>query len=108
MQAKTPEDAARGLIFIQEMVELSKHTNLDGITQLQAVYYIDEDKNYEILKAGPSHFSPELTDEKSIKEKAVFAIPYRLCSGGLSTCDNLPEQCVLINLHFRPGKYRNR
>lgn len=35
-QAKSPEDAEKGLIFMQEMVELSKTQNLVGaMTQLQ-------------------------------------------------------------------------
>lgn len=54
----------------------------NSITALQAVFYETEDNQLEVLKAGPSHFSPELTDEKSVKQKAVLARPYRLCSGG--------------------------
>lgn len=81
LQAKSPEDAERGLLFMQEMVELTKQQNLNTITQLQAVYYLKDDKSFEILKAGPSHFSPELTDDNSVHKKAVLAEPIRLCSG---------------------------
>lgn len=80
--AKTPEDAAQGLVFMKEMMELTQQQNANQVTQLQAVFYETEDGGqYEILKAGPSHFSPELTDDNSVKQRAVLAEPYRLCSG---------------------------
>lgn len=82
-QAKTPEDAAQGLVFMKEMMELTQQQQQESnsITALQAVFFETEDNQFEVLKAGPSHFSPELTDEKSVKQKVVLAQPYRLCSG---------------------------
>jgi len=67
---------------MQEMVELSKTHYLNPITQVQAVYYINDVKTQQlqILMAGPSHFSPELTGDKSVSQKAVFVEPFRLCS----------------------------
>lgn len=83
LQAKTPEDAAQGLVFMKEMMELTQQQNAQSVTQLQAVFFEIGDQQYQILKAGPSHFSPELTDDNSVKQKAVLAEPYRLCSGEL-------------------------
>lgn len=69
---------------MKEMMELTQQQqqqNGNSITQLQAVFYETEDNQIEILKAGPSHFSPELTEDNSVKQKAVLAQPYRLCTG---------------------------
>uniref|UniRef100_U5ES93 alpha-1,2-Mannosidase n=1 Tax=Corethrella appendiculata TaxID=1370023 RepID=U5ES93_9DIPT len=79
--AKSPEDAERGLLFMQEMVELSKSQSIPT-TQLQAVAFKKKDSlnEYEILEAGPGHFGPELVGDQSIEQKAVFVKPFRLCS----------------------------
>lgn len=77
--AKSPEDAEKGLLFMQEMVELSKNQATTSVAQMQAVYFIHEESNI-ILKAGPSHFSPELTGDKFIKQNAVYTKPSKLCS----------------------------
>lgn len=81
LQAKTPEDAAQGLVFMKEMMELTNQQSANPITQVQAVFYETGPSQYEVLNAGPSHFSPELTEENSVKQKAVFAKPFQMCSG---------------------------
>lgn len=65
---------------MQEMVELSKTQSTTPITQLQAVYFLNTDGTYEILNAGPSHFSPELTGDQSVTAQALYAEPINLCS----------------------------
>uniref|UniRef100_A0A6B2EDQ8 alpha-1,2-Mannosidase n=1 Tax=Phlebotomus kandelakii TaxID=1109342 RepID=A0A6B2EDQ8_9DIPT len=86
--AKSPEDAERGLLFMQEMVELSKQQAASPTMQLQAVFFKKSDGSYEILKAGPSHFSPELTDDQSVQQKAVLAEPIRLCAALQNSIEN--------------------
>lgn len=81
MQAKTPLDAERGLIFMQEMMDLSKQPNVHQPTDAQAVFYRKADGSYEILMAGPSHFSPELRNEKVVRQQLAYAKPFTLCSG---------------------------
>lgn len=46
----------------------------------QAVYFKKPDDTYEILMAGPSHFSPELIGEKAVREQIIYADPLMLCS----------------------------
>ncbi|XP_059621126.1 ER degradation-enhancing alpha-mannosidase-like protein 3 [Phlebotomus argentipes] len=86
--AKSPEDAERGLVFMQEMVELSKQQAASPTMQLQAVFFKKPDGSYEILKAGPSHFSPELTDDQSVHQKAVLTEPLRLCAALENSIEN--------------------
>lgn len=83
-KAKSPEDAEKGLLFMQEMVELSKTQSVNAVQQLQAIYFrkpLVEPVEYEVLLAGPSHFSRELTGDEEIMGQAVYAIPLKLCSG---------------------------
>lgn len=77
--AKSPEDAERGLVFMQEMVELSK-SNAIPKTQLQEVSFQRNGDELQVLKAGPSHFGPELTGDMSISQRAVFSNPSKLCT----------------------------
>ncbi|KAG4077628.1 hypothetical protein HA402_008888 [Bradysia odoriphaga] len=79
--AKSPEDAEKGLLFMQEMLELSKSQTVSQLTELQAVFFsTGSDESIEVIMAGPSHFSPELTGENSIRQKIVYANPIKLCS----------------------------
>lgn len=47
---------------------------------LQTVFFKRVDGKMEILMAGPSHFSKELTGDEFIQEKVVYAKPFRLCT----------------------------
>lgn len=88
-QAKTPLDAERGLLFMQEMMELTKQPTVNIPTELQAVFFRKPDKSYEILMAGPSHFSPELRNEEALRQQLAYAQPFTLCKGewNLWTCN---------------------
>lgn len=93
--AKSPEDAERGLIFMQEMVELSKSNSIPN-TQLQAVAFKREgDQELHILEAGPSHFGMELINDMSIEQRAVFAKPSKMCSA-LKNVDEIRGKIVIM------------
>lgn len=64
---------------MQEMVELSK-SNAIPKTQLQEVSFQRSGEELQVLKAGPSHFGPELTGDMSISQRAVFASPSKVCT----------------------------
>ncbi|KAJ6634826.1 ER degradation-enhancing alpha-mannosidase-like protein 3 [Pseudolycoriella hygida] len=79
--AKSPEDAEKGLLFMQEMLELSKSQTVSQLTELQAVFFsTGKEDGIEVIMAGPSHFSPELVGENSVRQKVVYAEPIKLCS----------------------------
>uniref|UniRef100_A0A1Q3G2S9 alpha-1,2-Mannosidase n=1 Tax=Culex tarsalis TaxID=7177 RepID=A0A1Q3G2S9_CULTA len=77
--AKSPEDAERGLVFMQEMVELSKSNTIPK-TQLQEVSFQGSEGEPRALKAGPSHFGPELTGDMTVVQRVVFANPAKVCT----------------------------
>lgn len=55
-QAATSADAEEGLIFMQEMVELSKTHVPQMDTMHQAVSFADEENQLKVIPAGPAHF----------------------------------------------------
>lgn len=66
---------------MKEIVELSKSQIASSIAELQAVFFKKGGTGgIELLLAGPSHFSKELTGNESIQRKVVVAEPFRLCS----------------------------
>lgn len=64
---------------MQEMVELSKGQSSNTATELQAVFFRRDTGNYEILMAGPSHFSTELRGDDMVSQELVYANPLTLC-----------------------------
>ncbi|ETN67271.1 mannosyl-oligosaccharide alpha-1,2-mannosidase [Anopheles darlingi] len=93
--AKSPEDAERGLIFMQEMVELSKSNAIPN-TQLQAVAFKGKgDTDLHVLEAGPSHFGMELTKDMSVVQQAVYAQPIKLCSA-LKNAKEVRDKIVIM------------
>ncbi|XP_055383860.1 ER degradation-enhancing alpha-mannosidase-like protein 3 isoform X2 [Condylostylus longicornis] len=83
--AKSPEDGELGILFMQEMLELTKTQSVNHIDQLQAVYYRNKDDTLTVLVAGPSHFSPELIGEEFVEGEVASAKPFRLCSGAINS-----------------------
>ncbi|XP_018782733.1 PREDICTED: ER degradation-enhancing alpha-mannosidase-like protein 3 isoform X1 [Bactrocera latifrons] len=79
--AKSPDDGEMGLLFMQEMLELTKIQNMNQLAQLQAVAYSPNDKSndWTALMAGPSHFSPELMGDRFVEGELVMAAPFRAC-----------------------------
>ncbi|XP_037911039.1 ER degradation-enhancing alpha-mannosidase-like protein 3 isoform X2 [Hermetia illucens] len=66
--------------FYNEMLELTKSQNMNHLTQLQAVYFKNDDQTLTVLMAGPSHFSPELVGDNYVESETIRAVPYRMCS----------------------------
>lgn len=96
VQAKTPEDAEKGLLFMKEIVELSKSQVATSIAELQAVFYKKESGGIELLMAGPSHFSKELTGNESIQRKSTYAEPFRLCSPLKTPIEKIKDRILIV------------
>lgn len=62
----------------------------------QAVFFKRADGRMEILMAGPSHFSKELTGEEFIQEKLVYAEPFRLCSKLKNLLPDVKDKILII------------
>ena len=59
IQAKTPEDAEEGLLFMQEMIELSKQQSSQQDTPPKIVSF-EIGNSKKLLFAGPAQFGRQL------------------------------------------------
>ncbi|XP_040574557.1 ER degradation-enhancing alpha-mannosidase-like protein 3 [Lepeophtheirus salmonis] len=76
--AKSPEDAEEGLLFMQEIIEISK-TSITDVQPRVVTFYNNEEKRMEKIYAGPAQFGKELSNGYKAKGKAVVASPYKAC-----------------------------
>lgn len=77
--AKSPQDAEEGLLFMQEMVELSKSQVHQQETRPVLLTFVKPNTQQKItLLAGPAHFGADLRNQK-IAGKLIFAIPSLAC-----------------------------
>jgi len=77
--AKTPEDGEEGLLFMQEMIELSKHQSNLPATQAKVVKY-DLGTTTQMIFAGPAQFGRELLNGFSVSGQLIVAEPIKACS----------------------------
>merc|ERR1719273_1155932 len=77
--AKTPEDGEEGLLFMQEMIELSKHQSDLPATQAKVVKY-DLGTTTQMIFAGPAQFGRELLNGFSVSGQLIVAEPIKACS----------------------------
>lgn len=81
---------------MKEIVELSKSHEAASLADLQAVFFKKEIGGLEVLMAGPSHFSKELTGNESIQRKIIVANPLRLCSELKTPKDKIKDRIVVV------------
>ncbi|XP_026462618.1 ER degradation-enhancing alpha-mannosidase-like protein 3 isoform X3 [Ctenocephalides felis] len=90
-RARSPADAEEGLIFMQEMVELSKTQSLNNdVVPQSVVFWTKNSKEIPqkvVLLAGPSHFGRKLEGDDKVFGKVVFTEPLRVCSEILNSKD---------------------
>ncbi|KAI4470720.1 er degradation-enhancing alpha-mannosidase-like protein 2 [Holotrichia oblita] len=82
--ARSPADAEEGLLFMQEMVELSKIQQQQSDASPQAVSFSMKYNNGEIqtitVPAGPSHFGKNLKNDDKVVAKTIIIHPFRGCA----------------------------
>ncbi|KAH0949561.1 hypothetical protein HN011_001028 [Eciton burchellii] len=81
--AKTLQDSEEGLLFMQEMVELSKMQTQQAETKPQTVMFMmphTDPPEKVILLAGPAQFGPELQSFDKITGKVMFTYPPAACT----------------------------
>lgn len=81
---------------MKEIVELSKAQVSTSVAELQAVFFKKTTGGMEILMAGPSHFSKELTGNESIQRSVVYAEPFRLCSKLKTPVEQVKEKIMIV------------
>ncbi|XP_011879222.1 PREDICTED: ER degradation-enhancing alpha-mannosidase-like protein 3 [Vollenhovia emeryi] len=96
--AKTPQDSEEGLLFMQEMVELTK-MQIQPETKPQTVTFIkpntDPPEKVTLL-AGPAQFGPELQNFDKITGKVIFTYPSAACTD-LLNADKLAGKIVIMD-----------
>lgn len=82
---------------MKEIVELSKSQIATSISELQAVFFKKTGTGgIELLLAGPSHFSKELTGNESIQRKVSLAEPFRLCSSLKTPKEKVQDRILVV------------
>ncbi|XP_049786542.1 ER degradation-enhancing alpha-mannosidase-like protein 3 [Schistocerca cancellata] len=81
--AQSQADAEEGLLFMQEMVELSRSQSQQHEAPPQAVLFKRENERV-LLNAGPAHFGQELRNGEKIKGQVAIADPIRLCQDAVN------------------------
>nr|XP_022908380.1 ER degradation-enhancing alpha-mannosidase-like protein 3 [Onthophagus taurus] len=90
--ARSSADAEEGLLFMQEMVELSKLQQQQGDAAPQAVSFPIKLTNGErqtmTLQAGPSHFGTNLRGTEKVTATTILVNPIRACTDLPPTSNN--------------------
>ncbi|XP_070163972.1 ER degradation-enhancing alpha-mannosidase-like protein 3 isoform X2 [Polyergus mexicanus] len=97
--AKTTKDSEEGLLFMREMVELSKMQMQQPETKPQTVTFTrpkTDPLEKVTLLAGPAQFGPELQNFDKITGKVVFTYPSTACDD-LHNVDKLAGKIVIVN-----------
>lgn len=93
-------EAEEGLIFMQEMLELSKTQTLQVDRKSQAVIVPIKDKMGEIqfltLKAGPSQFGVNLIGNEKVRARTAIVEPFNACSDIVMPRNTLEGRIALI------------
>lgn len=93
-------EAEEGLIFMQEMLELSKIQSLQPDKKPQAVSVSIRDKMGEdqviVLKAGPSQFGINLVGSQKVRARTVIVEPFHACSELVMSTKSLKGKIALI------------
>lgn len=82
-QAKTTDDAEEGLLFMQEMVEISRTASSqpDNPPRMVSFQARGQDGTYKevVLKAGPAQFGLDLKDDVKVVARLAIGKPFRMC-----------------------------
>lgn len=99
-QARSPMEAEEGLLFMQEMLELSKTQSQQPDRKPQAVSVPIKDKMGEVqvitLKAGPSQFGVNLIGNQKVQARTAIVEPFHACTELLMPMKILEGKIALI------------
>eukprot|EP00095_Tigriopus_kingsejongensis_P009960 maker-scaffold17_size721972-snap-gene-1.25 protein:Tk09960 transcript:maker-scaffold17_size721972-snap-gene-1.25-mRNA-1 annotation:"er degradation-enhancing alpha-mannosidase-like 3" len=77
--AASMEDGEEGLLFMQEMIELSKQPTVIPETQPKALTYTDKHGKKQVIFAGPAQFGKLVENGFKVTSKVVNADPKEAC-----------------------------
>lgn len=96
--AKTPEDGEEGLLFMQEMIELSKQqaSAPESPPKMVSFSLPGYTATRQSLQAGPAQFGKELSQGVSVTGRVVLANNIKCCSGSLQNGGSMMGNIVLV------------
>lgn len=94
--AKTPQDAEEGLLFMKEMIELSKSQSQQHETYPVIVSFGKSAHLKVALLAGPAHFGADMRNQK-VTGKVVLANPSLACRDNIDNADALAGAIVIVD-----------
>ena len=92
--AQTPEDGEEGLLFMQEMIELSKQSNTGTDSPPKQISFTAGGRQFE-LQAGPAQFGPALAGSP-VSGSLVMASHIRACGGSLQNGESMWGKIVIV------------
>jgi len=93
--ARSPEDGEEGLLFMQEMIDLSKQQASQPESPPKMVTFKVNGKQHQ-FQAGPAQFGTELSGGVQVTGKLVLAQHIRACSGSLQNGENMAGRVVVV------------
>ncbi|XP_014671067.1 PREDICTED: ER degradation-enhancing alpha-mannosidase-like protein 3 [Priapulus caudatus] len=88
-QAATLEEGEEGLLFMQEMIELSNNQNNQVEHQPRVIQFLSPPYDGRVvLTAGPAQFGIELKGSQGVHGRVVVATPLKGC-GALANADEM-------------------
>lgn len=98
-QAKTSEDAEEGLLFMQEMVEISRSTSSQPDNPPRIVSFQKRQSSGTVkdvvLKAGPAQFGLDLKADIKVMARLAIGKPFRMCKDPINGPE-LRQKIVII------------
>lgn len=93
--AKTPEDGEEGLMFMQEMIDLSRQQSTNTESPPKLVSFKIDGQRHQ-LQAGPAQFGKDLKNGLKVTGKVVMANHVRGCGGSLQNGESMWGKIVIV------------
>ncbi|XP_023336355.1 ER degradation-enhancing alpha-mannosidase-like protein 3 [Eurytemora carolleeae] len=92
--ALSQDDAEEGLLFMQEMIDLSKQVQSQDSPPKQVTY--SQGASKISLQAGPAQFGPSLKHPAKVTGRLVLAQDSKACIGSLQNGEDMKGNIVLV------------
>jgi len=93
--AKSSADGEEGLLFMQEMIDMSKQQAAQPESPPKQVSFQLEGKHHQ-FQAGPAQFGTDLTGGVKVTGKVVLAQHFRACGGSLQNGESMIGRVVVV------------
>ncbi|KAL4219236.1 ER degradation-enhancing alpha-mannosidase-like protein 3 [Mactra antiquata] len=95
-EAISPQMAEEGLLFMQEMIELSKNQPQENQNEPMLIKVIQDSGDNHLYRAGPAQFGYDLKTRPNVRGKLAIGNPYKMCSSEVVNPDELKGKIGII------------